>query len=95
MTENTPIVREAVVALHPMYLLRWEEPQQAYVLLYPEGVVKLNQTAAAILRLCDGSRTVAALIGELENQYTGAGIADSVRRFLEVAHAKGWIRLES
>ena len=29
------------------FRLQWEEAQQAYVLLYPEGMVELGDTAAA------------------------------------------------
>ena len=34
--------------------LQWEPAQEAHVLLYPEGMVKLNGSAAAILSRCDG-----------------------------------------
>lgn len=83
--------------INPMYLFRWEEAQRAHVLLYPEGIVKLNETAAEILKLCDGDRTVDQMIGELERKFTvdGEGIASGVYKFLEDAHAKGWIRIKS
>ena len=48
-------VRPAIA--HGM-LLQWEPAQEAHVLLYPEGMVKLNGTAAAILTRCDGARTL-------------------------------------
>ncbi|MFX5622761.1 pyrroloquinoline quinone biosynthesis peptide chaperone PqqD, partial [Acinetobacter baumannii] len=35
--------------LHRTLRLQWEEAQQAWVLLYPEGMVTLNDSAAAIL----------------------------------------------
>ena len=46
--------------LSRLYRLQWEEAQDNYVLLYPEGMVKLNQSAAEILKRCDGERDVAA-----------------------------------
>ncbi len=83
-----------VIELAPMYLFRWEEPQQAYILLYPEGVVKLNETGAAILKYCDGSHTAEAIAGELNAAYE-TDVSESVYKFLEVSYAKGWIRVKS
>ena len=37
--------------------LQWEPAQDAHVLLYPEGMVKLNGSAGAIMSRCDGERT--------------------------------------
>ncbi len=94
MSETITVAAENIVEINPVYLFRWEEPQQAYVLLYPEGVVKVNETGAEILKLCDGIRIVADIISELNNKYT-TDVTDSVNKFLEVAHAKGWIRIKS
>ncbi|HXH01947.1 MAG TPA: pyrroloquinoline quinone biosynthesis peptide chaperone PqqD [Candidatus Competibacteraceae bacterium] len=83
----------AILRLAPGYRLQWEEAQQADVLLYPEGMVTLNPSAAAILRLCDGSRDAAAIIATLEVLFPGVDLAADVREFLEIAHERGWIRL--
>ncbi len=91
MTETPTVGPGDVVEMSPLYLFRWEEPQQAYVLLFPEGVVKLNETAAAILQLCDGNKTAAEIVTDLGHKYS-ADVSDSVYKFLEVSHAKGWIR---
>ena len=87
--------REDRVEINPLYLFRWEDSQQAHVLLYPEGVVKLNATAGAILERCTGELTVAEMIDDLERRYVDGPIADGVLKFLEVSHAKGWIRRKS
>ena len=94
MTESTAFSLTDVVELNPTYLFRWEEPQQAHVLLYPEGVVKLNETAAAILELCDGHRTVESIVSDLNDRYS-TDVTDSVNKFLGVSHAKGWLRVKS
>ncbi len=94
MSESIIVAADNIIEINPVYLFRWEEPQQAYVLLYPEGVVKVNETGAAILKLCDGINTVADLISELNDKYI-TDVTDSVNKFLEVAHAKGWIRIKS
>jgi len=83
---------EDVVELNPNYHFRWEEPQQAHVLLYPEGIVKLNETAAAILERCNEGRSIAQVAEDLSRQYGGANLSLDVLKFLEVAHAKGWVR---
>ena len=82
--------------IHPQYLFRWEPSQEAYILLYPEGVVKFNQTAGEILTRCTGARSVGEIVAELTAVFTDADaeadIARSVCAFLEGANAKGWIR---
>ena len=56
--------------------LQWEPAQEAHVLLYPEGMVKLNGSAGAIMSRCDGVRTVAEIVADLERTYglTGGSI---------------------
>ena len=94
MSESIAVAADNIIEINPIYLFRWEEPQQAYVLLYPEGVVKVNETGAAILKLCNGINTVAEVVSELNDKYT-TDVTDSIYKFLEVAHAKGWIRIKS
>ena len=82
-------------ALSPMFLLRWEKTQDAHVLLYPEGVIKLNSSAAEILKRCNGETTVAGMVDELKALFVDVGadeIEIGINKFLETAHAKGWIR---
>ena len=74
-----------------LYRLQWEEVQQAHVLLFPEGMVKLNQSAGEILRRCDGTRSVAGLVAELETAFATTGLAPDVEAFLAHATARGWI----
>lgn len=83
------------VELNPNFHFRWEEPQKAHVLLYPEGIVKLNETAAAILEACTGGQSIAAGAKELSERYGEVNVAQEALKFLEVAYAKGWIRIKS
>jgi pyrroloquinoline quinone biosynthesis protein D len=94
MNETITVSAENIIEINPLYLFRWEEPQQAHVLLYPEGIVKVNETGAEILKLCDGIKKTSEIISELKNKYN-TDVTDSVNKFLEVAHAKGWIRIKS
>lgn len=91
MSETTAVEATDIVEINPLYHFRWEESQEAYVMLYPEGVVKLNETGAAILQLCDGRHTTEEIISELNEKYT-TDVTESVNKFLEVSHAKGWIK---
>lgn len=75
----------------PGFRLQWEEAQQAHVLLYPEGMVQLNDSSAAILNYCDGSRDADGVIAALEQDYPGVDLADDVRSFLAAALERGWL----
>ncbi|KAA0910797.1 pyrroloquinoline quinone biosynthesis peptide chaperone PqqD [Pusillimonas sp. ANT_WB101] len=77
--------------MNATFRLQWEEAQQGYVLLYPEGMVKLNQSASEILKLCDGTRTLEKLVADLEVAFETAGLAAEVATFVEHAKGRGWI----
>ncbi|EMR13764.1 coenzyme PQQ synthesis protein D [Methylophaga lonarensis MPL] len=75
------------------YRFQWEPAQDCHVLLYPEGMVKLNGPAAEILkRINDKQQTVAELIAELKVAFNGADLDDDVYQFLEEAYGNDWIR---
>ena len=78
-------------AIASLYRLQFEPAQNGWVLLYPEGMVKLNATAAEILRRCDGATSVARLVDGLERDYPGAELRADVCNFLADAHGRGWI----
>ncbi|TFH21709.1 MAG: pyrroloquinoline quinone biosynthesis peptide chaperone PqqD [Myxococcales bacterium] len=89
-----PVTRASVMRLAPPFRLQWEDAQNAFVLLYPEGMVSLNATAGAILDHCDGARPVGEIVGEMQARYPGAEIENDVLDFFRVALDKGWIRDE-
>jgi pyrroloquinoline quinone biosynthesis protein D len=74
-----------------LYRLQWEEAQQAHVLLFPEGMVKLNASAGQILLRCDGTKSVAEIVADLENAFAATGLGADVEAFLKVATDKGWV----
>ena len=90
-TPLTPALPERP-RLNRLFRLQWEEVQQAYVLLYPEGMVKLNQSAAEILKRCDGTLTVAELIVELQLAFGETDLRDPVEGMLRAAFEKDWIQ---
>jgi pyrroloquinoline quinone biosynthesis protein D len=63
------------------------------VLLYPEGMIKLNGSAAAIMTRCDGTRTVAELVSELETAYGATGLAKEVTAFIAIALERRWLEI--
>jgi len=75
-----------------MHRLQWEEAQQKEVILYPEGMVELNQSSAEILKLCDGSRQLAQIVDELEHKFQTTGLEKDIINFLEDALKNGWIQ---
>ncbi len=74
-----------------LFRMQYEEAQQAYVLLYPEGMVKLNQSASEILKRCDGQRDVKAIIADIEQAFNATGLEKDVTGFLALASENGWI----
>lgn len=83
---------DLTIKFSPMHRLQWEEAQQKDVILYPEGMVELNQSSAEILKLCDGSRTPNQIVTELEEKFSTSGLTNDVNSFLEVALQNGWIQ---
>jgi pyrroloquinoline quinone biosynthesis protein D len=78
--------------LAPTFRFQWEEAQNCWVILYPEGMVKLSTSAGEIMKRCDGTLNVAQIIAELEAQFATTGLAPDIRNFLETALEHGWIR---
>jgi len=81
-----------LISFSPLHRLQWEEAQQKEVILYPEGMVELNQSSAEILKLCDGTRTLAQLVADLETQFETTGLTNDITVFLEDALNNGWIQ---
>ncbi|MEI8574683.1 pyrroloquinoline quinone biosynthesis peptide chaperone PqqD [Methylomonas sp. BW4-1] len=86
------IAPDQLIQFSPLHRLQWEEAQQKYVILYPEGMVELNQSSAEILKLCDGSRLLAQIVSELEEKFATSGLTNDITNFLNVALQNGWIR---
>ena len=77
--------------INRLFRFQWEPAQQAHVLLYPEGMVKLNQSAGEILKRCDGSTSVAEIVADLEAAFNASNLAADVDAFLIMADAQNWI----
>lgn len=78
--------------LNPRFRLQWEEAQGCHVLLYPEGLIRLNDSAAEILRRCSEPLDHAALVAELQRDYPDAdSLPADVAEFLGHASREDWI----
>ena len=75
--------------------LQWEPAQEAHVLLYPEGMVKLNGSAGAIMSRCNGARTLAEIVADLERSYGLSGLEADVRAFVRLALEKRWLEVRA
>ena len=71
--------------------LHYDAVRSEHVLLVPEGIVRLNPTAVAVLELCDGEREIDAIVGTLSERYDGADVSDDVRGLVQALSEKGLV----
>ena len=90
-----PVAENARLAIGKGFRLQWEPAQSAHVLLYPEGMVKLNGSAGEILRRCDGVRTLGEIVADLEATFNQKGLAPDVQDFVAYAREQGWLEIAS
>ena len=86
-SHHVPMIRRG-------FRLQFEPVQGCHVLLYPKGMIKLNDSAGEILQQVDGKRSVAEIIDNLHQRFPDVpGIDEDILAFIEVAHAQFWIEL--
>ena len=86
--------RQQVPSWRRGYRYQFEPAQNGHVLLYPEGMIKLNESASEIGGLIDGQRSVGAIIAALDEKFPGVPeLGTDVEQFMEVARAEHWIEL--
>ena len=94
---TAPVATEIPAAARPVigrgFRLQWEPAQSAHVLLYPEGMVKLNASAGEIMKRCDGQRTIAEIVSDLEAAFSANGLTDDVHAFVSLAVARKWLEI--
>jgi pyrroloquinoline quinone biosynthesis protein D len=71
--------------------LRYDDVREQHVLLVPEGAVRLNPTAAEVLELCDGERSLDEIVVVLTDRYDGADLGDDVRELVDGMAQKGLV----
>ena len=88
-----PIELSDVYALAPHHRFQWEEAQQSYVILFPEGMVKLHGGAGEVLKRVNGKATVGEIVAELKAAFPDAEeIEQDILGMFELAAGKFWIR---
>lgn len=91
MSQSNPPAIPEYPTLNRRFRLQWEPAQDAFVLLYPEGMVKLNTSAAEILKRCDGKHSIDELIQELQQAFNEPDLRDPIEGMLRAAFEKNWI----
>jgi pyrroloquinoline quinone biosynthesis protein D len=71
--------------------LRYDEVREEHLLLIPEGAVKLNASAAEVLELCDGERSLNDIVAVLAARYEGADLRDDVQELIDAMAQKGLV----
>jgi coenzyme PQQ biosynthesis protein PqqD len=71
--------------------LQYDEVREEHLLLVPEGAVRLNATAAAVLELCDGERSVDDIAAALSERYGGADVSADVAELLGGMRDRGLV----
>ena len=79
------------IALHLRF--QWEEAQQSYVLLFPEGMIKLHGGAGEILKRVDGKVSVGDIVADLKTTFPDAeDIENDILGMFDLAVGKAWLR---
>jgi pyrroloquinoline quinone biosynthesis protein D len=71
--------------------LQYDDVREEHLLLVPEGAVRLNPTAAEVLELCDGERSLDDIVGALSARYEGADVRDDVLELVDAMAQKGLV----
>jgi pyrroloquinoline quinone biosynthesis protein D len=87
----TPVSVDSRPRVGAGFRLQWEPAQDCHVLLYPEGMVKLNGSAGEIMKRCDGQRSVGEIVTELEAAFNVQGLRGDVIAFVEMAAKQRWL----
>ena len=71
--------------------LRYDGVREEHVMLVPEGVVRLNPTAAEVLELCDGERSLDEIVGVISARYDGSDLRDDVQGLVDGMAQRGLV----
>lgn len=91
MPESVALTADSVPKLWRLARLSYDSVRQRPILLYPEGAVLLNETGAAILELCDGTRTLGEIANVLQARY-GTDVLADVTEYLSHMAEREFIR---
>ena len=92
MADAPGFTEDTVFELQRHFRFQWDPAQQGFVLLYPEGMVKLPGSSGEIMKRIDGKLSVRGIVEDLQTAFPGTDLKSDVIGFLEHVHGKGWIR---
>ena len=75
--------------------LKFDPIAQQEMLLFPEAALALNETGAAIVRLCDGAHSIDEIVDQLSKKYDNAdrdALMREVMDFLATIRARGLLQ---
>lgn len=76
------------------FRLQWEKAQGSFVLLYPEGMIALNESGGLVLDLCClQGKTVGQTTRQLKSEFEDENIGHDVDEFLRIAYGNRWIQI--
>lgn len=86
--------RETRPYLPPYLKLRHDAGRDRWVLLAPERILTPDQTAVAVLKLCDGKRSVEEIASALAKEYSAPAdvIQADVLELLQGLADKGYVK---
>ena len=89
---TTSVNHADIYKLARHYRFQWEEAQQCYVLLFPEGMIKLNGGAGEVIKRIDGNKTVGDVVQELETAFPDVpDIQKDILAMFDLAVEKAWL----
>jgi|TARA_B110000967_G_C18728124_1_gene481192 pyrroloquinoline quinone biosynthesis protein D len=78
------------IAAHHRF--QWEKAQDCYVILFPEGMVKLNGGAGEVLNLINGESTIMIITESLTKKFPDTpSLEKDIVGMIELALEKAWI----
>jgi pyrroloquinoline quinone biosynthesis protein D len=75
--------------------LKFDPVAKQELILFPEAALALNETGAAIVRLCDGTRSIDEIVDLLSKNYDNAerdALMREVMDFLDTIRARGLLK---
>lgn len=85
---------EKLIQVNNHFQLQYEDSQKCFVLLYPEGMVQLNQSAGEIMNLCTGEFNEKDITKLLEKKFNVKNLSKDVNFFIKEALSRDWIVYE-
>ncbi len=83
--------KEKLIVVNNHFQLQFEKAQDCFVLLYPEGMVQLNQSAGEIMNQCDGTKNFNQIVETLEKKFDMSGLEKDVESFFAEAFERKWV----